>query len=81
MISTNTLLPTSARAAIATGPWPLYSMMNGRHDKPGANDGMSMINVRYWFRGSPNNELIGRKSIITCMMRLNPMASRGMRMR
>ena len=36
-----------APSAIASGPWPLYSIMNGRQDSTGAREGISMIKVRY----------------------------------
>src|SRR5687768_6387766 len=56
-MSTKNLLPTSANAAIARLFSPKNSAMNGKQDKPGANEGISIIRVRPvgLFFSIPNN--------------------------
>ena len=76
-INTKNLLPTSAKAASAKLDSPKYSKMNGKHERPGANDGNKSFSVRpFEVFGLIPSSLI-RNGVRIKMTKLKANASKG----
>lgn len=74
---TNILLPTSASAASARESSPKYNTMNGKHDRPGAKEGNSIITVRFLAPAFFGKVIFSKYFEQASMIILNAKASRG----